>query len=191
MRVSSHLQGAHSLTFHVDDQSYMMVGKEKFVLKQFHIHTGSENRINGEQYAVEMHKVHRKEFGSKYAVIGIMFKEVADNYAHTYKGEMKNKVDASVAAWKKIIDLFGFQLSQGQNTKTTTRRRLNALDVTPTKKKVHAQNSGAGMTLKDNWLTHLPDGWLPLDKEGYELDTFMSQLDPLRYWSYMGSLTTP
>merc|ERR1711879_55836 len=151
LRASSHLQGGHSLHFDVDNTSHMMVkngGKlEKFILRQWHIHTGSENRINGKQYAVEMHKVHTNQAGTKYAVIGIMFEQISD---------AAGKGKASVKAWQRIIDAFGF-------TEGT----------------------------QDNWLTFLPDGKLALGKEGYMMDTFLSLLDPKRYWSYTGSLTTP
>jgi len=149
LKASSHLQGGHSLHFDVDQTSHMMVNNEKFILRQWHIHTGSENRIAGKQFAVEMHKVHTNADGSKYAVIGIMFDEVEDS---------AGKGKASVEAWDKIIKLFRFPNNEGN---------------------------------QDNWLRYLPDGKLPVGTAGYELDTFLEMLDPLRYWSYTGSLTTP
>merc|ERR1712060_835636 len=52
-----------------------------FNLLQFHFHIASEHKINGDQYAFEMHMVHQTsaDLERPYAVIGIMFEEGDEN----------------------------------------------------------------------------------------------------------------
>ncbi|KAL0566797.1 hypothetical protein V5O48_015202 [Marasmius crinis-equi] len=45
----------------------------KYNLKQFHFHTPSEHRINGEYHPLEMHMVHQTEDGSGFVVLAIFF----------------------------------------------------------------------------------------------------------------------
>ena len=48
------------------------VGSDTFELKQFHLHTPSEHRINGEYFPLEMHMVHEGENGA-IVVIAVLF----------------------------------------------------------------------------------------------------------------------
>ena len=49
-----------------------------FHLKQFHLHSPSENTIKGKSFAMEMHLVHATEQG-ELAVIAVMFEEGQEN----------------------------------------------------------------------------------------------------------------
>lgn len=49
-----------------------------FHLKQFHLHSPSENTIQGKSYAMEMHLVHATEQG-ELAVIAVMFEQGQEN----------------------------------------------------------------------------------------------------------------
>jgi len=52
---------------------------------QFHFHSPSEHSVNGEQYALEMHMVHRDRLTKKpAAVIGIFFKISEDPTFENY-----------------------------------------------------------------------------------------------------------
>jgi len=52
---------------------------EHWNLVQFHFHTPSEHMIDGVQYPLEMHLVHKNNAGDKLAVIGIVFAEGDEN----------------------------------------------------------------------------------------------------------------
>ncbi|WP_294945464.1 carbonic anhydrase [Sulfurivirga sp.] len=58
--------------------SYIKVGDHRYELLQFHFHTPSEHQLDGFNYPMEMHLVHRDGDGNL-AVIGILFKEGAFN----------------------------------------------------------------------------------------------------------------
>ncbi|MNN26306.1 Carbonic anhydrase precursor [compost metagenome] len=49
-----------------------------YTVKQVHFHAKSEHTINGQHYPLEGHFVHKAQDGST-AVIGVMFKEGAEN----------------------------------------------------------------------------------------------------------------
>lgn len=58
--------------------SYMKVGGHRFELLQFHFHTPSEHQLNGFNYPMEMHMVHKDNAGNL-AVLGVIFKQGAHN----------------------------------------------------------------------------------------------------------------
>ena len=51
---------------------------DQFALKQFHLHSPSENQIKNKSYPLEIHFVHTNTAG-QLAVVGMMFKEGAEN----------------------------------------------------------------------------------------------------------------
>lgn len=56
----------------------LRIGHKTYTLLQFHFHTPSENFLDGEQYPLELHLVHRAADGSL-AVVGVFFDEGAAN----------------------------------------------------------------------------------------------------------------
>lgn len=54
----------------------LRIGAKTYTLAQFHFHTPSENFLDGEQYPLEMHLVHRAADNSL-AVVGVFFDEGA------------------------------------------------------------------------------------------------------------------
>ncbi|KNA04143.1 hypothetical protein SOVF_202430 [Spinacia oleracea] len=51
----------------------LIIDGETYKLKQMHWHTPSEHRLNGVQYAAELHQVHAADDGKR-AVVGVFFK---------------------------------------------------------------------------------------------------------------------
>jgi len=58
--------------------SSISVGGEKYVLKQFHFHRPSEEKINGEAYDMVVHLVHANQEG-KLAVVAVLLQQGEDN----------------------------------------------------------------------------------------------------------------
>lgn len=56
----------------------LKIGGKTYTLAQFHFHTPSENFLDGEQYPLEMHLVHRAADNSL-AVVGVFFDEGASS----------------------------------------------------------------------------------------------------------------
>ncbi len=68
----------HTLQVGYAEGSTIEVDGEKFMLKQMHFHTPSENHINGKSYPMEGHLVHANSDGAL-AVVAVMFTEGKDN----------------------------------------------------------------------------------------------------------------
>lgn len=58
--------------------SYLKVGGHRFELLQLHFHTPSEHQLNGFNYPMEVHLVHKDNAGNL-AVLGIIFKQGEHN----------------------------------------------------------------------------------------------------------------
>jgi len=70
----------HTVQVDYSEGSSITVDGVTYELKQFHFHTASEHTINGEQYPLELHLVHRSE-DDALAVVGVLAKEGAENPA--------------------------------------------------------------------------------------------------------------
>jgi carbonic anhydrase len=64
------VNNGHTIQANAAPGSSLMLGGDKFELKQFHFHTPSEHAIDGERLAMEAHFVHAQPSG-KLAVIGV------------------------------------------------------------------------------------------------------------------------
>ncbi|MCA0977621.1 carbonic anhydrase family protein [Qipengyuania flava] len=64
----------------VDPGMGMISGQRLFSLLQFHLHTPSEHRMNGQRYPLTAHLVHATATG-ELAVLGTMFRQGAENAA--------------------------------------------------------------------------------------------------------------
>jgi carbonic anhydrase len=72
-RATSVINNGHTLQVNVAPGSWMRVGDEKFQLIQFHVHSPSEHRVNGELFPLEAHLVHQDASGAL-AVIGALYR---------------------------------------------------------------------------------------------------------------------
>lgn len=68
----------HAIQENVNPGNYLLVRGERFELKQFHFHSPSEHRVNGEVFPMEVHLVHQNQDG-EYAVVGLLFEEGESN----------------------------------------------------------------------------------------------------------------
>ena len=72
------VNNGHTIQVNYGAGSGVVVDGHEFVLKQFHFHAPSENRIKGRSYAMEAHLVHADQAGHL-AVVAIMFAEGTEN----------------------------------------------------------------------------------------------------------------
>lgn len=72
------LNNGHTLKFDYPDGSFISVDGIEYQLIQFHFHTASEHTLNGMQYPMEIHLVHRRT-ETDLAVIGIVVEEGDEN----------------------------------------------------------------------------------------------------------------
>lgn len=72
------VNNGHTIQVNVDSGSWLDALGEQYELKQFHFHTPSEELINGKQFPLVAHLVHKSEAG-QLAVIAVLFKEGKEN----------------------------------------------------------------------------------------------------------------
>ncbi len=75
------LNNGHTIQVDQIEGSQIIIGGETYLLKQFHFHSPSEHTLNGEQFPLEMHLVHKTADESKAAVVGVFIREGAENGA--------------------------------------------------------------------------------------------------------------
>ncbi len=59
------------VVFASDSRQSIKLAKKRFYLREFHFHHPSEHWVNGKQYSMEMHLVHRSVDDDSIAVIGV------------------------------------------------------------------------------------------------------------------------
>lgn len=72
----------HTIEFVCEPGSRLTIGGTQYELLQFHYHAQSEHQVNGNNYPLEVHFVH-KASDSDYAVVGVFFAEGAANTLFT------------------------------------------------------------------------------------------------------------
>jgi len=72
------IDNGHTVMINYGPGSSISVGGEKYVLKQFHFHRPSEEKINGEAYDMVVHLVHVNQEG-KLAVVAVLLQQGEDN----------------------------------------------------------------------------------------------------------------
>ena len=91
----------HSVQVNYSNGSYILINQQRYDLLQFHFHTPSEHQLNGVNYPMEMHLVHKNAQGDL-AVIGILFQEGQTNHtlqriiSHAPKQKGKEKLYSNV-----------------------------------------------------------------------------------------------
>lgn len=68
----------HTVQVDFKEGGELSLDGDTFKLKQFHLHTPSENTIKGKQYPLEIHFVHANAQG-QLAVVGMMYEQGAEN----------------------------------------------------------------------------------------------------------------
>lgn len=72
------IDNGHSIE--MEDGGQATIAGRSFELKQFHLHSPSEHTLNGENFPIELHFVHKAQDG-RLAVIAVFFKEGTANAA--------------------------------------------------------------------------------------------------------------
>jgi len=75
------LNNGHTIQVDKIEDSQIIIGDDTYFLKQFHFHAPSEHKLNGEQFPLEMHLVHKTADESKAAVVGVFIANGAENHA--------------------------------------------------------------------------------------------------------------
>ncbi|GAB3482008.1 carbonic anhydrase [Azotobacter salinestris] len=87
----------HTVQIDFDAAGHIKLGEESFRLHQFHFHTPSEERVNGETHPMVAHMVHRSDAG-ELAVVAVLFREgrrheALDKVFATMPGEAQGKAE--------------------------------------------------------------------------------------------------
>jgi len=94
----------HSIVYNFEKGDYIVINKEKFVLKQFHFHEASEHTINGIRYPLEIHAVHISK-NNDIAVIAILAQEGVSSELFTF---LEGYLPLKVGETKEIDADFNF-----------------------------------------------------------------------------------
>jgi carbonic anhydrase len=79
--VADGINNGHTVQVNYEGADSLTIGEETFSLVQYHLHSPSENTVDGKHYAMEMHLVHKSGAG-KLAVLGVFIEEGAENAAY-------------------------------------------------------------------------------------------------------------
>ena len=90
------VDNGHSIE--IEDGGQATIAGRSFELKQFHLHSPSEHTLNGENFPIELHFVHKAQDG-RLAVIAVFFKEGAENAAfQAILDDVKANEESAVAS---------------------------------------------------------------------------------------------
>lgn len=68
----------HTMQIEFNQGASLVLDGQTFLLEQFHVHSPSENNINGQSYPMELHLVHASDKG-ELAVVALMFQHGSEN----------------------------------------------------------------------------------------------------------------
>ena len=111
------LNNGHTIQVDQIEGSQIVIGGETYLLKQFHFHAPSEHRLNGQEYPLEMHLVHKTADESKAAVVGIFIAEGAANdalnpvWAHLPTEESPEEQDPATGEMVHVAQATGENIS--------------------------------------------------------------------------------
>ncbi len=114
-----------TLQVNYEPGSYLMLEGQRFDLLQFHFHHPSEHSLEGQNYPMELHLVHRDRQG-KLAVIGIMIDRGEENQG--LRGVWENLVPAYTPATETSAQINANQLLPA---KATSYRYRGSLTTPP------------------------------------------------------------
>lgn len=101
------INNARTVQVNFNEGNYLLLDNKKFELKQFHLHSPSENRIHGKTYPMEMHLVHASPEG-ELTVVALMFEEGKKNekLAKLWKEFPKTAGDTKTLKHQDIASAF-------------------------------------------------------------------------------------
>ena len=70
----------HTARVRIPKGSRLLVGKQTYTLQQFHFHTPGGDRLEGEEFAMAAHLLHRSQSGQLVALV-VLFRQGAENAA--------------------------------------------------------------------------------------------------------------
>jgi carbonic anhydrase len=74
------VNNGHTVQVDSPGSSALLLGEDRYVLKQFHVHSPSEHTVDGRSFPLEVHFVHMATDG-RAAVLGVLYEEGAENAA--------------------------------------------------------------------------------------------------------------
>jgi carbonic anhydrase len=104
------VNNGHTVQLDYDKGSFIKIGKDKYELLQFHFHTPSEEEIDGKEFDLVAHLVHKSADG-KLAVVAVLFDRGEEN--KSLKG-----------FWDKLPREAG-------ETRSLPKSQINAADMLP------------------------------------------------------------
>jgi carbonic anhydrase len=104
------VNNGHTIQIDYDKGSSITIGKDKYELLQFHFHTPSEEEIDGKEFDLVAHLVHKSAEGNL-AVVAVLFDRGAEN-------------KALKAYWDKLPRNAG-------ETRSLAKSQINAADMLP------------------------------------------------------------
>ena len=99
------VNNGHALQLGVSAGSVMKVEGQVFKLIQFHMHSPSEHKIDGESFPLEVHFVHQNDAG-ELAVVGLLYRE-GERHAELWEiGQKAPSAGNSIPFVKQLKDVF-------------------------------------------------------------------------------------
>lgn len=99
------VNNGHALQLNVTGSSALKVEGQEFKLVQFHMHSPSEHKINGEAFPLEVHFVHQNDKG-ELAVVGRLYREGEVHSELWHIGQKAPKAGNSVPFVSQLKDVF-------------------------------------------------------------------------------------
>ena len=97
------------------EKNRLVVEGKEYKLVQFHFHTPSEHQLNGQNYDLEIHFVHKDESG-KLAVLGVMIQEGRENKVLAKVWDKLPKKESKKEASEKYMIYLKALLPQNQTS---------------------------------------------------------------------------
>lgn len=101
------INNARTVQINFNEGNFLSLDNKQFELKQFHLHSPSENTIHGKSYPMEMHLVHATKEG-ELTVVAVMFEEGKENkkLAQLWKELPKKAGDVTALKHQDIATAF-------------------------------------------------------------------------------------
>ncbi|WOE32808.1 MULTISPECIES: carbonic anhydrase family protein [unclassified Acinetobacter] len=118
------INNARTVQINFNEGNFLSLDHKQFELKQFHLHSPSENLLHGQSYPMEMHLVHASKDG-ELTVVAVMFKEGQENKKLKQLWQQLPKTAGDVTALKQT------DLASAFLPKTLDYYRFNGSLTTP------------------------------------------------------------
>ncbi|MBP2544322.1 carbonic anhydrase [Acinetobacter guillouiae] len=97
----------HTMQIEFNQGASLVLDGQTFLLEQFHVHSPSENNINGQSYPMELHLVHASDKG-ELVVVALMFQHGLENekLKHIWNSLPKNVGESNQLHSKNKADSY-------------------------------------------------------------------------------------